>query len=678
MVSHPFPIILYPQKAIDEHLQLMLADGQDLPEAITLLLSCRATAAQMSEYKCIESLAQKLQDTQMMTEVQLDKLLNDMVTEFEAKKYGQLQEAFKLLDKSQIAVDQLHIDFISQIHSTAFNTLLPEGDCESSSTTTIVTEEATAAAKQKPLFEQLCKEVPADKYISRLIQLCKAFWKILSCHHQITMWHQNFHIYPPTAGGGELEENEDHAGGARDSLKEDYIRDKLRGGQVRVWSDMQSKVCTYLDSPAVHQLKFEQFIQVLSIVMRLKKVGQEFCGDASQRLLETIRRQSEEYFLRYHRQCLDEIGLFLDNEAWECIDSFSGFGQLQEFKSVKKALKRHWDQGEGDSKSVRSLATLKVNSSTTSASASPPRRRREENSSSSVNSQDGASSIYVFCGYFLRYSDKSSPFDGGFDETMLQEDILAGIADETSCYFSDDDEDDEGVEHQQQNSPTKAKGKGGITRTDLIANNTMLTVLRCIGKYLQMCRLMHVIAPQIIKSLTELIDFYLYVVHELFAKDLPFASDNIYPPNVLANLQRIFEEIIPKISHWPTSRTMVDGDLNSVEGLFACRKRVVAVEGGVCLLEQLERLKSYILSLLGGDKEWLERYYRTTARFAQDLRKPVYLCVAARFIEIPLVLQGMAKVKWDLNHVSVQYSPYVDAVNRVSTGERVDAEEEEE
>ena len=115
------------------------------------------------------------------------------------------------------------------------------------------------------------------------------------------------------------------------------------------------------------------------------------------------------------------------------------------------------------------------------------------------------------------------------------------------------------------------------------------------------------------------------------------------------------------------SRAMVDGDLNSAEGLYACRKRVVAVEGGVCLLEQLERLKGYVGYLLGGgDKDWLEGYCNDTIKFLEDLRKPVYLCVAARFIDIPAVLQGMAKVKWDVNHVTVQYSPYVDTVNRVS------------
>lgn len=218
------------QKAIDERLQTMLSDGQDLPGAITLLLSCRETAARMSEYRCIESLAQKLQDTQLMTEVQLDRLLNDMCTDFDAKKYAQLQEAFRLLDKS--AIDQLHINFISQIHSIAFQVVQME-----QVTTSAGGENSTigdGVVKQKPLFEQLCMEMPVIKYIPRLIQLCKSFWKILSCHHQITMWHQNYST--PSAAvttGTEVDL----------VAKEEYIREKLRSGQSRVWSDIQNKVC---------------------------------------------------------------------------------------------------------------------------------------------------------------------------------------------------------------------------------------------------------------------------------------------------------------------------------------------------------------------------------------------------------------------------------------------------
>lgn len=53
-----------------------------------------------------------------------------------------------------------------------------------------------------------------------------------------------------------------------------------------------------------------------------------------------------------------------------------------------------------------------------------------------------------------------------------------------------------------------------------ILTNTTLTVLRQIGKYLQMSRLMRFIAYNIIMRMNELFDFYLYAVHAFFTSDL--------------------------------------------------------------------------------------------------------------------------------------------------------------
>lgn len=97
---------------------------------------------------------------------------------------------------------------------------------------------------------------------------------------------------------------------------------------------------------------------------------------------------------------------------------------------------------------------------------------------------------------------------------MLEEDILAGIADESSCYYSDDSDNDSNEEYSGNNNVV-------IEKYEIIyVSNTSLTVLRCIGRYLQMCRLLHSIAPFIVASMTELIDFYIFAVNEMFGKDL--------------------------------------------------------------------------------------------------------------------------------------------------------------
>lgn len=53
-----------------------------------------------------------------------------------------------------------------------------------------------------------------------------------------------------------------------------------------------------------------------------------------------------------------------------------------------------------------------------------------------------------------------------------------------------------------------------------ILTNTTLTVLRQMGKYLQMSRLLKPIAYNIIMCMNQLFDYYLYAVHSFFTSDL--------------------------------------------------------------------------------------------------------------------------------------------------------------
>lgn len=278
----------------------------------------------------------------------------------------------------------------------------------------------------------------------------------------------------------------------------------------------------------MHTLKYEQFIQVLSIVQRLRKVGKEFSNEPSTNLMECMKSQSIQFFQRYHAACLEEVCLFLDNEAWMPVNSFSSLIQLQEFNSVKSSLQRYL-LVEKSKEPPNGMAALRT--STPMANRMSPSKRvahrkqslenilatAADDTSSMHSQEDGGSSVYGSCGYFLRFSEKSSPFDGGFDESMLEEDILAGIADESSCYFSEESEEERVIENI---SPNLLNANGSNENSTIIVNNSSLNVLRCIGRYLQMCKLLHSIAPQIVASMAELIDFYTFAVHDFFGRDL--------------------------------------------------------------------------------------------------------------------------------------------------------------
>ncbi|XP_054728286.1 syndetin [Anastrepha obliqua] len=601
-------------KSTDVEVQKFLSD-YNYSGAIGLLLKCKDFAAKYLQYNCVQSLNKKLAETLLLTEFQLDTVLNEMILNFDMRKYAKLQEAYKLLNKSLIAMDQLHINFISAIHSSVNSVLRAYND-------------PNIDENMKFLYEQLCEQVTVDKYISCLISLCKTFWTILASYYQIVVWHQNYKLYPLDT---------------KDS-PDIYIEEKLKKGQSRIWNDVLTKICIFLQSPKLKTLKYDQFIQVLSVAQRLKKIGLEFCGEQSEKLIETMQTQSQEFFQLYHITCLEEICLFLDNESWRMVGSFVNILQLPEFQSVRNTLRRH-----------KSPPAAPVLISASSVNNSPISNNNCDELVS-VHSQDGGSSIYDSYGYFLRFSEKSSPFDGGLDVAMLEEDILSGIVDEASCYFSEESDDEQ--------KSIQSKYDEGVN-VQVVVNNTTLNIFRCIGRYLQMCKLLHCISPKIIASMLELMDFYGYAVHEIFGRDAPVTMEKYYKARLEQKLQAVLQNVVTKIKIWPLNfSSLINNELANPDTLYGLSQRICAVESGHCMMQQFQTLHNYLNHLLPPQERPMLTAYFNYIEFMADIERPVYTCVTARVIDLQTVLSMMAKIKWDVNHVSFHHNNYIDIMNR--------------
>lgn len=108
-------------------------------------------------------------------------------------------------------------------------------------------------------------------------------------------------------------------------------------------------------------------------------------------------------------------------------------------------------------------------------------------------------------------------------------------------------------------------------------------------------------------------------------------------------------------------------ELCNPETMYGLVHRIVGVESAVTLVQQFSQLRGYLTHLLmPNNRDPLQHFLENTSAYIKDLRKPIFMCVTARVIDLQNILNQMGKVKWDVNHVNVQHSPYVDTVNRVS------------
>ncbi|XP_006078381.3 syndetin isoform X1 [Bubalus kerabau] len=635
----------------DVRLSEMLEE-EDYPGAIQLCLECQKAASTFKHYSCISELNSKLQDTLEQIEEQLDVALSKICKNFDINHYTKVQQAYRLLGKTQTAMDQLHMHFTQAIHNTVFQVVLGYVELCAGNTDTKF---------QKLQYKDLCTHVTPDSYIPCLADLCKALWEVMLSYYRTMEWHEK-HDNEDTTSTSEGS----NMGAEETNFDRGYIKKKLEHGLTRIWQDVQLKVKTYLLGTDLSIFKYDDFIFVLDIISRLMQVGEEFCGSKSEVLQESIRKQSVNYFKNYHRTRLDELRMFLENETWELCPVKSNFSilQLHEFKFMEQSR---------------------------SPSVSPSKQ------SSATSSKTVT--------LFEQYCSGGNPFEIQADHKDEEtEDVLASNGyesdeQEKSAYQEYDSDSDvpeelkrDFVDEQTGDAPVKSVSRETLKsrkKSDYSLNkvnapiltNTTLNVIRLVGKYMQMMNILKPIAFDVIHFMSQLFDYYLYAIYTFFGRNDSLESTGLglSSSRLRTTLNRIQESLIDlevsadgaapltaaeerkeKVPSPHLSHLVV---LASGDTLYGLAERVVATESLVFLAEQFEFLQPHLDAVMPAVKKpFLQQFYSQTVSTASELRKPIYWIVAGKAIDYEQMLLLMANVKWDVKEIMSQHNIYVDTL----------------
>ncbi|XP_045530343.1 syndetin isoform X1 [Pieris brassicae] len=576
-----------------------LLNKKEYYNAIELILKSLKAASNHKEYTCIADLTARLEDTLDMTEEKLDSVLSSICYNFDASVFSKLKRAYDLLGKTQAAMEQLHMHYSSAVNESAFEAVKSFVDSVSMETK----------------FQEMCQSVPTNKAPTCLLNLCENLFLVMRSYYILVNWYNQNEESSNSGNVCDIEKN----------VSREYIKQKLKGGLVRIWHDVQSKVSMFLKSSGLEEYPFEKFIQVLGILRKLTQVAEVFCGDTSDLLQDFIKTQSVAYIKNYHKGRMEELKLFLENEGWEQCPVKSTFTvlNLQEFKQFKKYFKPKTDIG------------------------------KSSQSSSSVQSLDDSVYISKYFGQTTR-----TPFEIFRNENVTNDDIF-GLEPESDVSEESDDEPDElkrdFVEDAEvQESPSKVSNS-------VIVTNTTLSVLRNCGQYLQISRYLPQIALEVIMLMNQLFDYYFYTVHLFFTSDLEVASSTLYTPKLNGVLKRIsnIEDnfAIPKLTE-----NLVKTESN----LHGLSERIVGVESLIFLAKQFDTLQPYLETIVAQHQRMILEHFRdNTLRVVGDLRMPAYMCSASKAVDARSALIGISQVRWDVKTVAGEHSPYVDMIVRM-------------
>uniref|UniRef100_A0A0A9XFR7 Coiled-coil domain-containing protein 132 n=1 Tax=Lygus hesperus TaxID=30085 RepID=A0A0A9XFR7_LYGHE len=586
----------------------------DYSGAIDLLLECQRVAARYRHFTCIDALSSKLQDTLVMAEEHLDGALSTMCQGFDEFVYRELQSAYALLGKTEVAIDQLHMHFISAVQKKSCFVVQSYSVIEASS------------SEDKKLYPQLCKDIPEEHFIPCLLTLCRALWQIILSYHKVVTWH----LKNPRENKGDA--------GFEANYNEQYVKNKLNSGLAKLWQDVQTKVSSLVLAANLSNYKIDDFLEVLSILHRFSQIGEELCDSESKEVADSVRTQSICYFNKFHADKLDDLKVFLENEAWTPCPVREDFTclHLQEFRGLRSCV----EQCAGIS--------------------------GRHNDSSVDGSSTGAN-------FFNRFPDPKgpTPFDMSFHPDSRDEHIMSSVNEDMSGYYSEESEEDVAISPDGVHTGKHSKFGTSATNRCRLLTNTTLSVLRLCGKYLQMSRLLRSISVEVVTALTQLFEYYLYTIHTFFASDTPNClCPSVSSLKLVSVIKRIKESLLQNESQdldVTVDEALVSPmvDLQTSETLYGLRERVVAVESLIFLAQEFEFLKKYLEQLLesqGSSIHYLQQFYSQTVSVAHEMRKPVYACVAWRSVDSRQVLAMMSKVDWEVKEIMSEHSKYVDFI----------------
>ncbi|XP_048579827.1 syndetin isoform X2 [Nematostella vectensis] len=633
---------------------------EDYPGAINLCLECEKAARSYKHYLCISELSSNLQETLIDIEKQLSVALTRTCCDFDAAHYERLQTAFRYLGKTQIAMDQMIIHFMNHINQVSFAVINNhlEGDASD-----CITDDG----QQHVHYSGLCKKVGVDQFTPCLLDLCKSLWSVMLNYHKVMQWHERYDPAMHVTGSDITGDGTDDEKNAEATYNRNYIRQKLDHGLNRIWKEVQERIKAHLLGTDLSYFKYDDFIYVLDLVNRLIAVGGEFCSSKAEDLHESIRTQTVKYFKNYHRSRMEELRMFLENEAWQLCPVKITFKilDLQEFRFLKNQL----------------LPSSKTHKRTPSGTMQAP--------------PDTA--------FFTRYATTGNPFDDVYvedegEDVMAHNGLDGDLNDNDKRGVNedeDDDEDDEDIPEElkldyvdertgeipagksSESHMHSRKNQQFLSRVPCITNTT-LNVLRVFGKYMQMMNVLKPIAFDVVICMSQLFDYYLFAVTSFFSPEvLADGSAHGLSIKLRTTLKRIADNLIlnpdadPSLHAaendmkvpYPYLSPMVD--LTREDSMFGLAERILATESLVFLAKQFEFLHGPLEAIIPSNKRaFLSQFYSQTVSTAPEIRRPIYRAVATRCIGYEKTLQLMTTVKWDIKEIMSQHNAFVDILVR--------------
>lgn len=628
----------------ENQLKQCLSDGE-YPEAIQLCQRFVSEVEAQKEFKSVRDLARNGKRYESLVQQKLDASLLEVTRSFTETNFERLLRAYRMSGKLHRVVGKLQQNFTDSVTAGTQDLLYAH--------VLISEENATKAESLKKLsFAQLAPKLAEEHFMMCLRRIFEYLVELMYSHYQMREWHLR------VQRESEAAEEENQYGD---------LREGLESFSKPVWDAMQKIVVTLLKNANLVNYKIEPFLAVLDAVSKLIEFGEEFSGATATHLQTCILQESRNYFQQYHKKKLEDLRTMVDNERWEAMPVHSGFAPV-DIKEIRHFVQPQETEG-------KALSSLGQNVSSTLLQRH-------------IGDQGDVSALASLGGLGNPFSDKKlSRHDQDSDEEdeELKQDYVV----------------EEGVEEAHEIHTQKAEPEIGTGASVTIV---CVNLVRYIGNYLQMMKILQPIAYEVFQGVAQMYQFYLYTVFYFFSSkptsstpsimnQVPSASftmqsllkrttgntdteaqdtasfieDISYP-----KIRKVFEQMNrnffvgidgapPMISHVPTISSELD--IQSSNSMYGLKQRTVALESLEFLSHCMNSVKQQVLQLLPRNySEECLGFYERYVDIVPVIRDIIMETISERFVNVADLPQQIEKQRWTTTDIEMAHNPYINSL----------------
>jgi len=451
-----------------------------------------------AKYICIKDLASRFQSSVDAIIEKIDSNFVKVCHIWNEKEFGNIIDGYSRLHQLVRFREKIHLNFILNIDDLSKKIIKTE----------LLKNFDRPDEVRTMKFTDMCENLKEDQYVPALLSLLNHLSDLMWSHYQMKNWI--------------LTKSQSKQGDEKNFYID--IFKLLYSNRKTMWNSIQSQIRHILNS-FKPKFKIEEFLKVLDSINQFIEVGNEFSGEEANILKSIMKEKSLGYFQFFHKKRIDDLKTMLENETWHKMPLPNNFTVLdiKEFGVV-----------------------MKLNGLNSNSNSNNNNNNNNNNSNNNSNNNNN-SKQQVFSTIFkvteqkqisLELKDHDIPFMNKFRENgnpFSSAESRRTLNEASGDQFDQQHESTNGT-NQQTNSP-------------LIASTTV-NVLRFIGKYFQMMKVLQPLSYPIFTAISQLLEYYVYTVFTFFGSSTTSVFDD--SSNVNPMLKKTMQRLKIKFSSNPS------------------------------------------------------------------------------------------------------------------------------